>query len=331
VKVLVVPGSRADYGGLESTYNALIMHSVDAKFITLPTDLSTAGEHFDLAVILGDRFEILRAAVELYIQKIAICHLSGGDLTEGSADDSMRHAITKLSHLHFPTNNASAQRIIQMGEEPWRVKVVGYPGVDNLEISKFPPPWLPDDGIGNFDFILVVWHPNTLVGEDKVLDEARVLTDALDAINSHFVVVGPNSDAGGDLIRGYLKTWCNIDGNNYVDTLPRTEYLWLLKHTKCLVGNSSSGFYEAPSFGTPVVDIGDRQTGRESSGNIFKCVHINSENIRATIEQALRAKHQKVENFYHKGNASEKIAEIISKIKDPKKLLHKRFYQKNHP
>jgi UDP-hydrolysing UDP-N-acetyl-D-glucosamine 2-epimerase len=326
MRVLCVSGSRADQGGIEATHQALIKKGVDSELRNVGN--IAFSRNYDLAVVLGDRFEVLHTVFDIFINKMPIAHLSGGDITEGSQDDSMRHAITKLSHLHFPTNEESAKRIIQMGEEPWRVKVVGYPGVDNPEFE------LKEEFQKLGSYILLVWHPNTMATEEQALIEATIIANALEVARGHrkVVVIGPNQDAGGAVIAKFLKQWAEFTGNMYIDTLPRPQYLGLLKFADCLIGNSSSGFYEAPSFGTPVLDIGDRQKGRIFSQRVFN-VGLNSRDIDNTLFGILaECKRWKSSsgNPYQTGNASEKIAETIAKIKDPKKLLEKRFFTVKH-
>src|SRR5580698_7977931 len=156
MKVAVIEGSRADHGTCQAVADTLKCKIYSAEDVS-----KYSADNFDLVLVAGDRFEILRATVELFIAGCAIGHISGGDITEGSQDDSMRHAITKLSHLHFVTSDESARRVIQMGEEPWRVHNVGYPGADNLELI----PLVAAKhlvAIDWDDFLLVVWHPDTL-------------------------------------------------------------------------------------------------------------------------------------------------------------------------
>lgn len=329
MKVVLIHGSRADLGSIEAVYNALLKLDITA-YISGP-ELVAACEA-DLAVLEGDRFEILQTAVALYLQKIPIIHLGGGDVTEGSQDDCMRHAITKLSHLHFPTNPESARRIIQMGEEPWRVKVAGEPALDDLPVHEKE---VATNLAGAEDYILVVWHPNTLTSDTNVYTEAVTVANALEvATPMKKVVIGPNHDAGWFAIAQFFRSWCELTGNKYIETLPRDMYLTLLKHAKCLVGNSSSGYHEAPAFGTPVVDVGDRQKGRLAPDNIAK-VPVDQELIANTIQArlALWKLGYPVENPYHKANSAEFIAKEIAKMAkpghDPKRLLVKRFYRIN--
>jgi UDP-hydrolysing UDP-N-acetyl-D-glucosamine 2-epimerase len=282
-----------------------------------------------VAVLLGDRYEILRAATDIYLLGIPIIHLSGGDITEGSQDDCMRHAITKLSHIHFPTNQASAKRIIQMGEEPWRVKVVGYPGVDaDMQMASFEDA-KKEVGLTEDNFLLVVWHPNTFADESQNLLEVSQVTSALNNIKIKCLIIGPNTDYGNETVRDHLFKWAKLEDHLYHFDLPRPVYLRLLCDTRCLVGNSSSGIYEAPTFGTPVVNIGDRQKGREKASNIVDCA-IDYRLIERKIRSAVQGGRQIVDNPYQTGHAASKIAEEISKLRQPKKFLVKRFYEIKH-
>jgi UDP-hydrolysing UDP-N-acetyl-D-glucosamine 2-epimerase len=334
MKVLLISGSRSDLGSLESVYQALLKHKVDTDFVTLPTDLSKVGETYGLVIVEGDRFEILRAVTEVFLQKVPIVHLGGGDLSEGSQDDSLRHAISKLSHLHYTTCTESAKRVIQMGDEAWRVKVVGEPSVDNIKLMPLKEA-KKEAGIEHFagSFGIIIWHPNTLIDNSQVLSEAIVVTGALSRFNYDFLIIGPNADAGNEQIRQHFDSWASVrevdTPTHYIENLPRGVYLTLLANCSVLIGNSSSGYFEAPSFGTPVVDIGDRQKGRIRSSNIIHC-GINYNEIVTAIVTALNKERIEIPNPYQTGSASDQIAHDISRIKDPKKLLLKRFYSIKH-
>lgn len=334
MKVLMISGSRADYGSLVAVYESLKKYKVDTTFITLPADLSAVGELFNMVIVEGDRFEILKAVTEVFLQKIPIVHLGGGDITEGSQDDSIRHAISKLSHLHYTTCVESAKRVIQMGDEAWRVKVVGEPSVDHMKLIDLSEA-KKEAGISHFigSFGIIVWHPTTLVDDFQVTAEAIIVTGALNATNIPFLVIGPNADAGNDRIRNHFKGWVSVRESeiptSYIENLPRQVYLTLLANCKILVGNSSSGYFEAPSFGTPVVDIGDRQKGRIKSSNIVNC-RLAHRDIVDAIVTAYNKERIKIINPYQSGSAADQIAHDLSKIKEPKKLLLKRFYSIKH-
>ena len=337
-KVLCAYGSRADRGGIEAVYHALLKRNIDSTFGEINKfgegfDVNgklTDVEEFDLVVLLGDRYEVLYFALYTYRKKKPIAHLSGGDITTGSQDDCMRHAITKLSHLHFPTNNYSARVIRQLGEEPWRIHVVGYPGADHMvthgkEVST--------KLVGDSDYMLVVWHPNTLVPTRDAIAEASVITSAIDKFPFKKLILSPNFDDGGLEIANYFEVWAAGTNNRYIGTLPRDMFLTVMKYAKVMVGNSSAGFYEAPTFGTPVVNIGNRQLGRIVPPNMT-WAGVEVDDIVEAINTAMeieRVVGRRVDNVYQRGNAADKIAEVISNIKDVPKLLQKGFnYSSDH-
>jgi UDP-N-acetylglucosamine 2-epimerase (non-hydrolysing)/GDP/UDP-N,N'-diacetylbacillosamine 2-epimerase (hydrolysing) len=285
----------------------------------------------DLAIVHGDRHEILGAAVALNIGHFPIAHIGGGDVTEGSQDDCFRHAITKLSHLHFVTNSISAARVIQMGEDPDLVHVTGDPGVDRILAT----PLLGRDetfaavGLATpARCLLVSFHPNTL---GDTAPELNALSEALSqrAKDMALVLIGPNADAGGDLIRAeWWRLAATCTNVVYHENLPAQVYLSLMKHCDAMVGNSSAGFYEAPYLGLPVVNVGDRQQGRIMPENIGSADAI-SWVIAASIKKAMARGRVKCGDYYGDGHAAERIAKIIGGIKDIKVLLRKRFFQLN--
>lgn len=331
MNVLCLSGSRADFRGVEATHNALQHRGISSTLYTTSAQDNEDGflkkNDYKIVVLLGDRKEILRFATYFYLEKMIICHLSGGDITEGSQDDSMRHAITKLAHLHFPTNWHSAQIIKQMGEESWRVHTVGYPGADNMKTYDHS---VAAKLVGAEDYILVVWHPNTLAPISEAVAEAAVLAEALEQMPYKKLILSPNLDEGGIQIANYFEVWASRNDGRYIATLPPDMYLTVMRHAKCMIGNSSSGFYEAPTFGTPVVNVGDRQQGRIVPPNMVHAgVDVNdvveSFNIAIRNEQLLgRFK----DNVYQKGDAANKIAVVIEQViksGDTAKLLKKGF------
>jgi UDP-hydrolysing UDP-N-acetyl-D-glucosamine 2-epimerase len=350
MKIAVISGSRADAGPLQAVVTALFAAGHKPDFISMDlgkgdqtradtgsttaivlTHLSNVfgyNNDAELVLLLGDRHEVLGAAVAAYLLGKPIAHLSGGDITEGSQDDSMRHAITKLSHLHFVTNDESRSRVIQMGEEPWRVHTVGCPGVDGIADTSHDKAGVQRAvGLPETDrkLILVVYHPNTL--NDPQQREAGHLRTALwEFEECDIVLIGPNTDAGNWTIKQQNASLVSQMSNVVsFETVQRDLYLGLLKHADVLVGNSSSGFYEAPTFGTPVVNIGDRQLGRIEATNITT-VPAQSWDIIKAINDALQSAKYSPSNPYGDGTAAKKIAAIISEIKHPPALLRKKFH-----
>jgi UDP-hydrolysing UDP-N-acetyl-D-glucosamine 2-epimerase len=343
MKVLVVSTSRADYGGLVAVNKELFKLGVESSFITIRnsppsnrrmviTDTSDIMMYArdkieeyepDMVLICGDRYETLGVATAAYLMQAPIAHLSGGDVTEGSQDDCMRHAVTKLSHLHFPTCFDSWNRIVQLGENPDNIYAFGCPHSDIGEVMPLKQAKFLC-GIEKYpdNFILVVWHPNTLVSEQQALDEVVLLSVALGDIDKKKLVIGPNNDAGNAEIKKYWIAWCKLNGHEYRNELQRDVYLSLLKHCACLVGNSSSGFYEAPYLGTMVVNISDRQRGRQLHHHILNS-SLKINRIVTAINQAILDGPQPP---LKQENSAKEIARVISKIENPKSLLRKQFY-----
>lgn len=364
MKIAVITGSRADRGPLEPVYDELA-RSHDVAWLSVQPNLApnlaprgkSQAAHLsgsvcqrvadelnfegdiDLVVLLGDRFEILGAAVAANVSGIPIAHLSGGDITEGSQDDCYRHAITKLSHLHFATHRESANRIIQMGEETERVYTVGCPGIDAIARVDLMtrseamaaagvlygwPHEQPTEKL-----VVACWHPSTL---GNVRKEALQLAVALADTESQtaVVIVGPNADAGCEIVRAVMRDVvgdCYERSNvAYHDTLDRRLYLSLLSHADALVGNSSAGLYEAPTFGTPTINVGDRQRGRRQASSVVT-VDCDVVAIADTLRRTLEMGRPKlpVTNPYGDGHAAERIAATIDGIKNPKDLLRKRW------
>lgn len=346
MKVAIISSSRADRGPLEVLETALrnkghavvlstLLEEVLAKkpasraevTDNAATALSLIAGYVpdsDLVVTLGDRYEILGATLAAYLLNKPIAHLSGGDITEGSQDDSMRHAITKLSHLHFVTNDESRARVLQMGEEPWRVHTVGCPGIDsilgqelmNFKETKAVLSLQDNDG----PFILVVYHPDTL-GDPKVgLRAVERVIRLLVPAGLEIVIIGPNADPGNEEVRAVMTSFG--PHVRYFDTLHRNIYLSALKNCAALIGNSSSGYYEAGVLGTHVIDVGDRQKGRIQQGNIHWTAP-DTQNILFILNIILDGPKWVGPSPYGDGTAAKKIADIISEIRNPQDLLRK--------
>ncbi len=283
----------------------------------------------DVVVVLGDRVEPLAATIAGAYMNIPIAHIHGGEFC-GNIDDSSRHAITKFAHIHFPATGKSAETIIRMGEEKWRVHVVGAPGLDVVLNENL----LPVETLAkklDFDFsrplILVVQHPVTSQ-IDEAAQQMRQTLEAVVELGHSAVIIYPNADAGGrrmiDVIREYEK----YPFVRTFKSLPRKEYLSLLKAASVIVGNSSSGIIEAPSFGMPAVNIGIRQAGRERGRNVLDAGH-DKEAITEAIKKALTdkkflAEAAKRQNPYGDGKASQRIVKILSKLEITPQLLQKK-------
>jgi len=286
----------------------------------------------DLLLVLGDRFEMLAATVAALPLRIPIAHIGGGDLTEGAIDDSIRHAITKMSHLHFATNEESANRILQMGEEPWRVHHVGNPGLDGLAEEGLSTPEEIEAALGfamNPPPLLVTFHPVTLELE-SVDCQVLALLEALDQSAERIVFTMPNADAGGRKVGRVLQDWIDrrSERATMVASIGRELYFSLMHHARAMVGNSSSGVVEAASFGLPTVNIGTRQRGRLRSENVIDVGNRASEiadGIGKALTPEFRAVAKKATNPYGDGKACERILSVLWSLPERERLLRKRF------
>ena len=284
----------------------------------------------DLLLLLGDRFEILAAAQAALVAKVPVAHLCGGDVTEGAFDEAIRHSLTKMAHLHFATNAPAARRLRQLGEDPRRIFTVGSPGIDY--ILRLEP--MTRDAVAReigLDLgrrlLLVTFHPATL-GRRSALDEFDELLAALDGLGPDvsLAFTKPNADNDGRVLARRLESFAAAHANVRVfAALGSRLYLSLLRHADAMVGNSSSGLYEAPSLGTPTVDIGDRQQGRLKAESVISC-RAERGAIAAAIAAALRREKHPVENPYGDGESARRIVDILAAIGDFRALTQKRFF-----
>lgn len=287
----------------------------------------------DILVVLGDRFEILGAVTAALFYKIPVAHLHGGEITEGAFDDSIRHAITKLSHLHFTSTEVYRQRVIQLGENPERVFYVGALGVENIKKSKLLSKLELEKSLGftlGEKSLLVTFHPVTLE-KDSAKQQFENLLAVLDEFADYNMIFTlPNSDTDGrvliDLIQDYVSK--HINNSIAFASLGKTKYLSALQYVTAVVGNSSSGIIEVPSFGIPTLNIGDRQKGRICSESIIHCGNSYSEikkGITKIISDELKIKAQNAVNPYTKENT---LFEIKKELKHYPldKIINKSFY-----
>lgn len=285
----------------------------------------------DLVVVLGDRVEMLAAAVAALPLAIPVAHLHGGEVTEGAIDEQARHALTKLAHLHFPAAEAYARRIRQMGEEPWRVHCAGAPGLDRFARLATVPRADLARRIGlplRRPTLLVTFHPVTLEpGEAGAHSDE--LAAALDAVEGDVVITYPGADADHDVVIRRLEALAATrPGTRMVPALGEAGYGALLREADVMVGNSSSGLIEAPSFGLPVVNVGIRQRGRLRAANVIDVGH-DREEIAAGIRRALapgfRESLRGLVNPYGDGHAAPRIAHVLGSVELGPRLIRKRF------
>ncbi len=284
----------------------------------------------DLLVILGDRYEILTAAEAALIAKIPIAHIAGGDITEGAFDDSIRHAITKMAHLHFVTNAESWRRVRQLGENPDFIYNVGSPGLDYIKTGSL----LTREQLAselNIKFLkrnlLITFHPATLEWE-KAGQQFQILLDALTDLGPDvgLIFTKPNSDPGGRVLFQMIDQYGNEHGNAMVYTSLGRFYLSVMAQVDAVVGNPSSGLYEAPSLRKPTVNIGDRQKGRLQAGSVINCPVERKAIVRA-IEEAFHKDCSGVINPYGDGESARRIHGILKQVSDFQELLKKHFYE----
>lgn len=271
----------------------------------------------DLMIILGDRFEALAAAQAAMILRVPIAHIHGGEITEGAYDDAIRHAITKLSLLHFTSTDTHRNRVIQLGEHPNRVFNVGAVGLDHLlrtELMSIKELSASLDFNLDKPYFLVTYHPVTAASE-PVKESFLNLLQALDQFPNHQVILTyPNADDGGreiiPLLEGYAAK--QLGRVLAITSLGQKRYLSAVKHAQAVVGNSSSGIIEVPSFKIPTINIGERQRGRMAAESVISCPPTTQAIFKA-INLGLKNDFSKVTNPYGKGQASEAILREILK------------------
>ncbi|ODS41271.1 MAG: UDP-N-acetyl-D-glucosamine 2-epimerase, UDP-hydrolysing [Candidatus Altiarchaeales archaeon WOR_SM1_79] len=285
----------------------------------------------DIILILGDRIEPLAAVIAGAYMNIPVAHIHGGDSANAGLDEYARHAITKLAQIHFPATKESANRIVKMGEDPSNVFVVGAPGLDSiLNENLIEPTELSEKYKLELlkPIILVIQHPVTTEVEDAP-NQIRETLEAIIELEHQTILIYPNADAGGRKMIEVIKEYERYPFIKTFKSIPHKEYLSLMNITRVMVGNSSGGIIEAPSFGLPVVNVGSRQEGRQRAENVID-VDYDKEQIKAAIKKALydesfKRKVKKCKNPYGDGKAAVRITDILSKIKIDKKLLQKRL------
>lgn len=291
-----------------------------------------ARERPDLVLLIADRYETVAPAVAALTMRIPVAHIEGGEISEGAIDDAVRNALTRLAHLHFVTTRGAAARIAASGEEPWRILWTGSPSLDQLRREPLPDPAallrsLAFDGAAVP--LVVAYHPVTLA--ELPLEEARALLGALASIDAPIVFCFSNADPGSRAIIAEADAFCARRANaRLVTNLPPLQYLSLLGASAALVGNSSSGIMEAASLGVPVVDIGERQRGRERGRNVVWAAGNRAAIARAiahVTSNGFRSSLAGLANPYGDGHASERIASALAAVPFGERLLVKRALQ----
>lgn len=282
-------------------------------------------------VVLGDRLELLAVAIATVTTRTPLVHLCGGDVTEGALDEQVRHALTKIAHVHFPATETSAARILQMGEEAWRVHLVGDPALDHFRRSEGVDPIELEAMLGFLpgrDTLLVTQHAVT-VALDGSRREADELAAALAEYPGSIVVTAPSPDPGSAAVREVMAGVVRARRNAvFAESLGSRRYRALLELVGAMVGNSSSGLIEAASAGLPVVNIGQRQQGRERGANVIDTLPERS-SIAAAIRRAVAPEFREslagIPNPYGDGRTSGRIVDVLANLPGTERLLTKRF------
>jgi len=286
----------------------------------------------DILVVLGDRYEIFSAVSAAMISRIPVAHLSGGELTEGAIDDAMRHAITKMSHLHFVATEIYRKRVIQLGEDKNRVFNFGEAGLDNIYKLKLLSQKEFEKSIEwklNDKNLLFTYHPTTLDSIEKIENDIVNILEYLRTLkNTNIIFTKANSDSGGRVINTILEKYSQeYDNMKLFSSLGQLRYLSALQYVDAVIGNTSSGLVEAPSFHIGTINIGDRQKGRIKADSVIDC-DVDVQSITKAIEKLYSIEFQKdlqtIENPYGNGGASKKTKDVLKSI-DLTNLIVKHF------
>jgi len=291
----------------------------------------------DILLLLGDRYELLAPAACAILYRIPIAHIGGGEATFGVLDEQVRHALTKMAHLHFASTWEYGWRIRQMGEEAWRIYVVGAPGVENIRLKDF---MLPQEIREKFDInpeiptLLITYHPETLTGSQELHKQITVLIEALKEFPTYQqVITYPGTEVGSlSVIRAWEKYQSGRKNVKIVPSLGSRGYLGVMRFAAAVVGNSSSGIIEAPSFHIPTVNIGDRQKGRIAAASVIN-VSGNKDSIISGLNKALKDEEFRrgltnVKNPYDPfddGDVSGRIVKVLEEIPIDRRLYEKRL------
>lgn len=288
----------------------------------------------DLIIILGDRYEMLAAAQAALIYKIPVAHLYGGEITEGAYDDSIRHAITKLSHLHFTSTEEYRHRVIQLGEDPKRVFYVGALGIDNILSEPIMSLEKLEESLKfslSPHYLLITFHPVTM--EDNTAQiQCEALLKALESVMDKYKLLFtlPNSDTDGRVIISLINNFVSLHPNKSlaITSLGKERYYAALKHASAVIGNSSSGLVEAPSFHIPTLNIGNRQKGRTRGDSVVDCEASYdgvSKSLHYTLSSEMKCKAKNASNPYFKSDTLNAIFEVVAQY-PLNALVNKSFY-----
>lgn len=282
----------------------------------------------DLILIMGDRYELLPIVNSALIFGIPVVHISGGEVTEGAIDDQIRHSVSKMSHIHFVANNSFKKRLLQIGEENWRIIVSGEPGIEKINEIKAISKKKLSSTLLNLDktTVIVTFHPVTHEVENTKYYVNQLLL-ALSNFDFNIILTGSNADLYGSYVNKKFQEFSKNNKNCiYVQSLGYEKYHNVLKYVNLMIGNSSSGLVEAPSYGLMNINIGSRQKGRLSSKNTIHCDY-KSTSIKKAIKNHIDKKY-KGKNPYYKSNSSKIIINSMIKIfkkRSLEKIIKKKF------
>jgi len=305
--------------------NRKVQRAKGVGILTYALSQTVEKENPDFLIVVGDREESIASALVGNYMDALVAHIGGGDPVYGNADDPVRHAVSKLSHIHFVTTKLYAEYLKRMGEEEWRIFNVGNPALDN--IRKIPLKSLDEISntlkfdIRNKNFVVLIKHPLSLEKKDAY-SQMKVTLEALAELGKEYGIktigIYPNTDPGSYDILNAVNEYKNCESIRFYRTLPREIFVNIMRNALCLVGNSSMGILEAPFYKLPVVNIGNRQKGRLNIGNV-KFIPHKKENIKGAILEACYNKKYRqhirsLKNLYGNGFTSEKIANILDSI-----------------
>ncbi len=285
----------------------------------------------DFLLVLGDREESMTTALIGAYMNIPVAHIAGGDRVVGNVDDQIRHAVTKLSHLHFTTNEESAERILKLGEQPFRVFNTGNPGIDRfVEVPRISLSDVSNQiGVNLVDdepYIILLQH--VISSElEFAYDQIKESLEAIKEMAIKTIVIRPNSDAGGQQLVRAIKEYESLPFIHVAKNIPRLGFVNLMRNASCILGNSSAGILEAPYLKLPAINVGNRQHGRKHAENVQFIGHDKNEIIqavnKAVFDKEYRAKVATCINPYGEGSSSERIASILATVNIDEELLIK--------
>ena len=288
----------------------------------------------DMLIVMGDREEPMAGAIAASYHHIPLVHIGGGDHAEdGNVDNPIRHAVSKLAHLHMATTQLSGQRLRASGEEPWRVTVVGATGLDRLVSTPHMDRAALDAALGvdwnGAPYVVLLYHP-TITDYAAAAAHIASIADVLKNSGLRVAAMAPNTDPGADAVQAGLNQLAkDCDRVKLFSFLERKVFVNMLRHARAMIGNSSAGILEAPTLGLPVVNIGSRQRDRENAGNViftdYDPAEIAAALTRATSDEGFRTMVAKCQTPYGDGQSSRRIADLLRDAKLDARLLHKHF------